>query len=118
MTEALHREGHWAAGVLAEIGAPCGCGEPADVLGMLRDLLADMPLYESAERRERYQTPQYAFILAVLTEAGLLAHGGILTGSWIEPKGARLLAYLKAADLAALAADPVGLHFECSEYPE
>lgn len=68
---------------------------------LVREVLALMPTGMVMANRERL--PQVCgsagaaqFVLCALTDADLITHGGMLSGSWLEPKGEWLLAALGA----------------------
>lgn len=80
----------------------CGCGNPEQVYGLVRDLLGLAPFYDNPDLvRERVGGPSpedhgpYYLVLYVLDHAGLISHGGSIGGSWLTPKGEHYLGLMR-----------------------
>lgn len=76
----------------------CGCGNPEESLLFTRKTLQKIkarsdnfcdPTKLSA--LEGWLGPAYEFVLYVLTEKGIIEHGGSIYGSWLTSKGVQLL---------------------------
>jgi hypothetical protein len=100
----------------------CGCGNPDEALGFMRDVLEVMNLRSNENGAESHSVAHeesawmrrtrelYAMLgdgmlglsyLYVLDAHGLTEHGGSIGGSWLTHKGERVLALLKSRDLDA-----------------
>ena len=90
----------WYAGTI------CGCGNPAEAHQALLDLLRllDGPPEERFTSLRNAQIlaycgsqPMLALTLNLLTNMGLIEHGGSIGGSWITDRGHDLLKLLESA---------------------
>lgn len=75
----------------------CGCGQPAQALSSLRELLALHPLYDHRAEFERLipdEGLQY-LMLYTLDHFDLSEHGGSVGGAWLTDKGRAVLEALE-----------------------
>ena len=99
----------------------CGCGNPDEALGFMRDLMAlmkarsdentggfDEPYAESAWAKRTAEIDAMLgdgmlglSYLYMLDSHDLTEHGGSVGGSWLTQEGERVLAMLQSVDLDA-----------------
>ena len=94
----------------------CGCGNPADALVFMRDVLALLKLRSEDSRAEKHNWEQHTKTLwsllaqethpmlgltymYLLDSLGLTEHGGNVMGCWLDEKGEELLALLQTTDI-------------------
>ena len=82
--------------LLVERMPSCGCGDPDAANRLVWDILRRLArLHEDRRREQAYRLigsdGAKQIVLAAMTHAGLLEHGGSLGGSWIGPQGYWLL---------------------------
>lgn len=67
----------------------CGCGNPEDAYGLVRDILNLAPFYEHPEKVLDLISNDgaYHLVLSMLSNAKLIEHGGGIGGSWLTEKG-------------------------------
>jgi hypothetical protein len=69
----------------------CGCGNPEDGYRLIQQLLALAPLYANDHWRKARELcgsdGAHQLILAALTDADLMEHGGSIGGSWLTDRG-------------------------------
>lgn len=93
-----HNELSWGYNILFFQLKACGCGLFNDRLALLKETLEVMPLH-TAPVPDYLRTPLGEWFLSTLTDADLIEHGSSLGGSWITPKGERLLKCLADIDV-------------------
>lgn len=106
----------WARDVLTIDLGLCGCGggtydgapiaDTVDAAWLVRKALAAMPLYGSVRADPTWLTSWAYVLLSAMTDAGLIEHGGNIHGSWITPKGQRLLDLMPTGRAISLILDP------------
>lgn len=96
----------------------CGCGNPDEALGFMRDVLAIMKARSDENCSGSYKGSAYEArtleldaklgdgmlglsYLYMIDSYGLTEHGGSIGGSWLTGEGERVLAMLQAHDLDA-----------------
>lgn len=68
----------------------CGCNEPQAAYELVYRLLVLAPFHQGTWREAQEligSSGAFQIVIAALTEAGLLEHGGTLGGSWLTGKG-------------------------------
>jgi hypothetical protein len=96
----------------------CGCGNPEEGFTLVRDLLDLAPFYDNWEAAyQRIGSPgAHQIVLAMLTNADLLSHGGSIGGSWLTPKGEFIRAVFRQVPTDDYLDEVAGFpEHECSE---
>lgn len=91
----------------------CGCGTPGAAYQLIRDILALVPFYEDSRWQQVEAMcggPGAAHVVvSVLDHADLLGHGTSLLGSWLTPKGERVLKLMREVSFEEINAEDAGL---------
>lgn len=76
----------------------CGCGDPVEVLEMIRDELArlDTPPSGGVRRQPAPDTREHRLLAFLLDSWGLTEHGTSLAWPWLTDEGHALLAALRS----------------------
>ena len=81
----------------------CGCGQPEDVLALVRDALELLRDEITVDRMKRLEVlcadrkdELFYLLLYTFDHAGLIEHGTSVYGSWLSEHGRRLLGGLRA----------------------
>uniref|UniRef100_A0AAU2K2E6 Uncharacterized protein n=1 Tax=Streptomyces sp. NBC_00049 TaxID=2903617 RepID=A0AAU2K2E6_9ACTN len=79
----------------------CGCGNPEDAYGLVREVLALAPFHEDPEAVHTLIGHPGAchFILSALTNVDLIEHAGRIGGSWLTPKGEWFREAMRAVEI-------------------
>ena len=110
-----HDDLHFAYTALHADLAICGCGYSDELLAEVLKVLDACPLHEGRwEPDDRFGIYGAELLLHVMTEADLLEHGSVVSGSWLTEKGKRLRDIMRDVPLEAL--ENVGI--SCSDCPE
>lgn len=69
----------------------CGCNQPHAAYELVRDILNLTPFYENGNWRTAGSLigsdGAFQIVIGLLSNAGLLEHGGSMGGSWLTKKG-------------------------------
>jgi hypothetical protein len=96
----------------------CGCGNPEDAYELIRRVLDLAPFHQHPEsvRDLIGHDGSYHLVLSLLTNAGLIEHGGGIGGSWLTGKGKHYRELLRRYEWDAIEADGGGVISEIG-YP-
>lgn len=108
---------HWAFGVIYDRLHFCGCGLPEEALRLVTDLLTLAPWHDAGNavgERIGGEDGTRHLVMYLIDGAGLIEHGGSITGSWLTDDGVRFLNAMQTLDTEVV----MDAGYSCSDCPK